>query len=1084
MNYVSVFITLLLQFASQTFLIRFSDSDYLIRKDGQKVHVQTSPTINAIRVPQFYDIPVVIKRFYLKEQPVKMKVLNYTYSQVVKNVDIQMTPSPVPFSVKKTAYKYTGEGIHIEYPAYLADVRKENGIYIANVIIFPFKYDKKERILLKLDSCNIEFELHSGTVTSRKAYDEPLYLIVSTDSIIHGFDSLALWKKQKGYRVKLLSMEEIDTTYTGLDSAEKLRNALKEYYADSGLMYVLLGGDVDKVPARIAYAMTCNAGYRDDEDSIRADLYYSDLDGTWDFDGDGIYGEVEDSVELYPDVYVGRVPVDNIEEARNFSRKLINYEQHPTQRADNALFFAMILWNDDPYPYTNSGESKDYIDTTFMPEYYEITKLYEALGNETYESVTSALKEGQGILNHDGHGWWTGMWLNGSPSWEHLSNEDADTLKMAFSGVLYSIGCWVGAFDREDAISEHFVLNPDGPVAMIANSRYGWGSPGNPLYGYSDKFDHNFYRKIFIDSVFHVGMTLAEDKADYIPLSHWKNVYRWHQYQLNLFGDPEMEIHTRYEGDVLSNFPLYLHPGGTVSFSVYDTTGRVLSGARVSLSYGDSVYVVAQTGFSGAASITVPENIPDSMLLLIYARNHRTLIRWVYNSGTVLAENFEILNNDSASYFYPDETGTLKINFRNLTGSSISDFYVKLTGNNITFAQDSVVIEDTVLPDSTFSITVGFSIPSNLADSDKISFTVENSWGSRTFIRYIKKPHVLLRPRSPVNLVTEGVDTFELVIYNAFSYDLFNVVVYIQSASGITPYQDSIMTGTIHAHDSVVIGFSGYVSDSIVNIEYRIKNNAFLDDTVSISYGLNPGKYLFDFETSMDGFYFTGNWQRTTTRSHSGNYSVWSGISGHYANNAHDTLMTPWIKTGYSPVLSFYMWYDAATYGTDGVHIYYNVNNAWRELDYLGSGGALMDKSFIVGWSEYRYLLEGLGYGDSTRIMFVLITDDSDTAEGFYIDDISVNSVSYSSKEENPHYGFYVAMPSIINTRSLSFEYKLKKAPSIFVFDVNGRKLLSRKLKSKKGRANIDLGEIMPGLYFVIVSQNNEKIVKKVVVER
>ncbi len=1082
MNYASALIVMIIQFVSQTFQIKFANNNFQIRKEGEKIHVQTASGVDAVNVPQFFDLPVIIKHFYLDARPIKMKVLNYSYSQVVKNVDVENTPSPMPFTVKNTAtYKYPGEGIRIYYPAYLADVRRENDRFVANVIVFPFRYDKGKRTLFRLDSCTVQFELSPPGLTMNKGKEKPLYLIVSTNSIIHGFDSLALWKRQKGYRVKLITMEHIVTSYSGSDDAEKLRNALKEYYADSGLVYVLLGGDVDKIPARVVYAMTCEAHFADDEDSIRADLYYSDLDGTWNYDGDTVYGEVEDSVDLYPDIYVGRVPVDSIDEARDFSRKLINYEQNPTPLAENALFFAQILWQD---PYTNSGESKDYIDTTFMPQYYNITKLYEASGNETYESVTSALKEGQGIINHAGHGWWTGMWLNGSPHWEYIDTCTADTLEMAFGGVLYSIGCWVGAFDREDAISEHFILNPDGPVAMIANSRYGWGSPGNPLYGYSDKFDHNFYSKIFLDSIFHVGVALSEDKADYVPLSHWKNVYRWHQYQLNLFGDPEMEIHTGYEGAVLTDFPDSIAPGSIVSFSVYDAEGDMLGGAKMSLSYEDSVYVTNQTGFSGISSIHIPKNTPDSMLLMIYARNHTAYTKWVYCKTSVYAENFEVLGNESANYFFPEETGLIRVNLRNMTQDTLSDFYVKLRCVNLSISQDSFYIQDTVLPDSSFSLSSGFTVPSYVKEGDSVLLTVETRWNIRTFTRYIEKPHVVLKPITPSSLSIGSDDTFGLILINTFSYSLPDVVVRIHSNSGIIPYQDSIIVGTLPVNDSVFVTFDGYVSDSFVSIEYRVENNAFLNDTVSILYGPNPGNYLFDFESPLSGFYITGNWQRVSTRSHSGSYSIWCGNAGHYENNANDTLITPYLKTAYNSVLSFYMWYDAAIYGSDGVHVYYYVNDSWQELDYIGSGGALDNKGIVVGWAEYRYPLKDLAYGDSTRVMFVFTTDDSVTAEGFYIDDISLRSVGYSDTGEKNYEDFYINIPTVVRGKMLSFTYNLRSAPGVNLYDIEGRKVLSFNLKYKTGRAVLNIGSLRSGLYFIVISQKNEKFVKKVVVQR
>jgi Peptidase family C25 len=64
---------------------------------------------------------------------------------------------------------------------------------------------------------------------------------------------------------------------------------------------VLLGGDVQYVPDRKCY-LTVEVN----TDVIPADLYYADLQYSWNSDGNSHYGEMTDSVDLYHDVYVGR----------------------------------------------------------------------------------------------------------------------------------------------------------------------------------------------------------------------------------------------------------------------------------------------------------------------------------------------------------------------------------------------------------------------------------------------------------------------------------------------------------------------------------------------------------------------------------------------------------------------------------------------------------------------------------------------------------------------------------------------------------------------------------------------------------
>jgi hypothetical protein len=338
----------------------------------------------------------------------------------------------------------------------------------------------------------------------------------------------------------VVTTDSIYPNFPGRDRAEKIRNYIKYAYENLGTQWVLLAGDVDGVPDRVAYAMTCEAHFEPDEDSLRADLYYSDLDGTWDLNENGVFGEVADSVDLYPEVFVGRSPTTTRPHAEYFTSKIVTYERNPPVDYQlDILFLAEILWEN---PYTDASVGKDLLDSLYVPDRFDpITKLYESLGNENYQSVMDALNDGQNLINHDGHGWIDYMGVGAG----HLEGEDMDALMNGnYLGIIYSIGCWVGAF-HYDAISEHYINNPlGGGVGFIANSSYGWGSPGNPGFGYSDRFDHTFYEKLFVDEVRQIGANLALTKAHYIPRSREENVYRIHQYQLNLLGDPEMPIWT------------------------------------------------------------------------------------------------------------------------------------------------------------------------------------------------------------------------------------------------------------------------------------------------------------------------------------------------------------------------------------------------------------------------------------------------------------------------------------------------------------------------------------------------------------
>ena len=99
--------------------------------------------------------------------------------------------------------------------------------------------------------------------------------------------------------------------------------------------------------------MTCEAGGHVDEDAIACDLYYADLDGSWNADGDGIFGEIDDDVDLYPDVFVGRASATLTSHVEAFVSKILSYERDPEPGYHlDMLMAGEVLWTD---PFTDSN---------------------------------------------------------------------------------------------------------------------------------------------------------------------------------------------------------------------------------------------------------------------------------------------------------------------------------------------------------------------------------------------------------------------------------------------------------------------------------------------------------------------------------------------------------------------------------------------------------------------------------------------------------------------------------------------------------------------------------------------------------
>ncbi len=102
-----------------------------------------------------------------------------------------------------------------------------------------------------------------------------------------------------GRQVTIVPLDQVNAP--GRDRAEELRTWLVEHYRAGGPRDLLLIGSPEAIPYRTC---TVAPGH-----TAVSDLYYADLTGEWDRDGDGLYGELDDDApDFTAELRVGRIP--------------------------------------------------------------------------------------------------------------------------------------------------------------------------------------------------------------------------------------------------------------------------------------------------------------------------------------------------------------------------------------------------------------------------------------------------------------------------------------------------------------------------------------------------------------------------------------------------------------------------------------------------------------------------------------------------------------------------------------------------------------------------------------------------------
>ncbi|MBD3348600.1 MAG: hypothetical protein GF400_05325 [Candidatus Eisenbacteria bacterium] len=921
-----------------------------------------------------------------------------------------------------------------------------------------------------------------GDRESRVGPGDYEYVIVTDPGYLSSFQPLADWKSRKGVPATIVTTDWIHSNYDGADAQARIRAFIADAYSAWGSVWFLLGGDTQVIPARRAYAMTCEAGGHALEDEIGCDLYYSDLDGTWDEDGDGVYGEVEDAIDLYPDVFVGRASARTNAHVQAFVEKTLRYEQNPHAGIGlDMLMAGEVLWND---PFTDSGIGLNMIDREHVPPRYDpITKLYETLGNESDASVIDALDDGPGYFFHNGHAWFTVMGCGDG----YLDRAEVDGLENGLRApVVYSIGCWPAAFDLEgeQCIAEHFVRNADGgALAFIGNSRYGWGSPGNPGYGYSERYMEEFCRRVFTEGPRNLGSLLAAAKAEFVPFSQSENVYRWHQYEVNLLGDPEMPLWTDEPAPLEVSHPDSVAAGlSEFGVSVW-TSGGPVAGALVCVRNGSDVYERGTTEHDGSASLDLEIATPESLDLTITAadcRPYTSRIGVSMSGAFVQPEQVTVddsYGGNGDGLAGPGETVELAVSLRNLGDDdaagveatvSTEDTLVQVVSASASYGDVSGGA--VVPPSAPFLLTIAPDCPDGHAASLELAISEaagRENW-SGTLTVTVASPVVSVDSYSVDDIAGGDGDG------SAEPGEAFRLLLELANEGLAAAREPSAQLASLSSEVQVVVSgadlsdiepgdrrrcvFEVEVSPGCpspffprLTIEVATSDGHALVDTFGIAVGQTG--MVHDFEDGASGWSHSGQndlWALTDNRSHSGTMSWYSGdtSSWEYHNNMEAQLVSPEFVAGVDTELRFWCWYELPIYHEDGVYIELLSEGAPVDtLDFIGSGGALNHLGSIGNdWLEYSYQL-GRAPGETLSVRFRFRTDESDVAEGVYIDDVTVTSAGVPT-DTGVHDVPEVAAPAKLHqnrpnpfTKSTTIGFSMhREAPVVLsVYNIQGR---------------------------------------------
>ncbi len=567
------------------------------------------------------------------------------------------------------------------------------------------------------------------------------YLIVTSDALEPEFQRLADQKTLKGIPAVVRTIEWIEQNYwSGADQGESVRNFIREAYEKWGVDYVLLGGDTDVIPGRMAFT-TFYTG-----DFIPTDMYYSCLDGTWNADGDSLWGEAfhsladpGDDADLWAEVYVGRLPASSIEDAQILIDKTIAYEEPAdTLYKEDFLLLGEVIFPSDYDPgdqiildgaeilqviYDGHFASNPAINTTRL---YENYPAYSGSTDLTTQETLAAMNLGANHVMHSGHGYKYNMSVgNGS-----IINYDAFNLTngdKTFS--MYLMNCTNVAFDT-DCLAEYFMINPNGGAfAVTGSSRSAFPSASRP---YMDEY----YDLLFLSDVVQLGKVHTKSREPFTSGAFGETADRWTHFIYNYLGDPEANMFRGQAGTYVVTAPPTL-PYGHNEVTIEVTSGGApADSACVCLYKYNDDYVYGYTDAVG--QVTFDDFLvrdSGTVTVTVTGADHcraTTTILVGSNPGTYLRMNSKTINDTAGGngdgVLDSGENVNLWIQLFSTGQTGASDLWAEVTALHPDVLMNETVslYPDFALGDVAYNITAfEFSVASVVPDETSLEFLLE-----------------------------------------------------------------------------------------------------------------------------------------------------------------------------------------------------------------------------------------------------------------------------------------------------------------------------------------------------------------------
>lgn len=610
----------------KTVSLKFDKNDYVFEKDsgGNLIIVSNKRHSNYLSKDNALALPFV-HFYYLLQRGQSFQNISSTNKRPIllfDNASVGLAPQNIISGKREKAIEGTFNNVMDTYPCkdvVFTGVHDMGEYSVLSFCVCPFVYDVKKSQLFFSSSVDIELSLTDGksdnngktngsnnprkrvnlneqdfiknlvvnpedmqnmelpiTSSSRdSSHPESHYLIITSPDLVDTFTPLVEWKRKKGLRSSIVTTSEIYAQYADLQISNqlKIKKYLRKYYEDheNPILYVLLGGNGYHVPIQ-----HCKGEYYKvevEDHHVPTDLYYSCFSGNfeWNANGNNEYGEIVDGVNLYPNIYLTRLPLYFTSEISNYINRLIAYESAPPVSTwekrilmSGAKIDTIIVIDGRP---TSDAQAKSerlydlYINGIWNGDKYVFYDTYTDLPDSaSYElnkdNLQNQLSAGYSFMDFNGHG--------NEVSWKLETGtyplEYPPYLQNSQPTLISTTACMTNAFDNWSTLCSSFLgAGNSNVIGYYGSSREGISSFYFSSLGPAEHFVGEYYNSLFRDYSFlsHYSEIVNYSKASFISECMTDSAKRWSMFAFNAMGDPEMPAYTntpQYFRNIMINY--------------------------------------------------------------------------------------------------------------------------------------------------------------------------------------------------------------------------------------------------------------------------------------------------------------------------------------------------------------------------------------------------------------------------------------------------------------------------------------------------------------------------------------------------